>query len=64
MTATSVAEGGVRLPLCPLCHTRDEVLTPESLAAGATWVCTKCGQTWSAVRLETVAAYAQYAAAR
>ena len=64
MTAASIAETAVRLPVCPLCHTCAQAVTPESLAAGATWVCTTCGQSWSAERLETVAAYAQYAATR
>lgn len=50
-------------PVCPLCHTRDVQITAESLAAGDTWVCTTCGQRWSAARLETVAAYAEYTAA-
>jgi hypothetical protein len=49
-------------PACPLCHTVDRTTTPESLAAGATWVCGKCGQRWGAMRLATVAAYAEYVA--
>jgi transposase-like protein len=64
MRAASIAETALGVPVCPLCHTCDQVVTPESLAAGATWACTTCGQSWSAERLETVAAYAQYAAAR
>ena len=51
-------------PVCALCHTLDRTISAESLAAGATWACTRCGQTWSAARLETAAAYAQYTAAR
>ena len=51
-------------PDCPLCHTHDLTVTPESLSAGATWACTTCGQRWSAARLETAAAYARFAAAR
>lgn len=47
---------------CPLCHTAGRTVTPESLAGGARWACTTCGQTWSARRLEAAAAYAQYAA--
>jgi hypothetical protein len=54
---------GTLSPDCPLCHTRDGTVTPESLAAGATWRCTRCGQRWSAARLETAAVYARYAAA-
>lgn len=49
---------------CPLCHTIDQKVTSESLRAGASWACTRCGQTWDAQRLETAAAYAQFAAAR
>jgi len=50
-------------PSCPLCHTLDHTVTSESIAAGATWACITCGQVWSASRLQTAAAYAQYAAA-
>lgn len=52
----------VMSPACPLCHTLDQTVTAESLRAGANWVCTRCGQAWSAARLETAAAYTQYAA--
>ena len=48
---------------CALCYTVDETVTPASLRAGATWKCTRCGQTCSAERLETVAAYARFVAA-
>jgi transposase-like protein len=48
---------------CPLCHTVDETVTPEALEAGATWKCTRCGQTWSAERLERVAEYVRFEAA-
>ena len=56
------ALGGVVCPRCPLCHTLDRTVTAEALQAGAGWRCTACGQAWSARRLETVAAYAQYVA--
>jgi hypothetical protein len=49
-------------PVCALCHTLDRMISADSLAAGATWACSRCGQTWSADRLETAAAYARYAA--
>lgn len=49
-------------PTCPLCHTADTTVTPHSLNAGAFWACTRCGQTWDAGRLMTVAAYARYVA--
>ena len=63
MTSSLKAEPTLLAPVCPLCHRRDETVTPESLAAGATWACTTCGQRWSAARLGTAAAYAEYAAA-
>jgi hypothetical protein len=49
---------------CPLCHTVDTTLSGESFAAGIATTCPRCGQIWTAKRLETVAAYATYAAAR
>jgi transcription elongation factor Elf1 len=64
MTLEPVGETRAVTATCPLCHTADLLTTPDALAAGATWVCTTCGQRWSATRLETVAAYARYAAAR
>jgi ribosomal protein L37AE/L43A len=48
-------------PTCPLCHTLDHTITSRALAAGGTWRCTRCGQQWTAERLRTAAAYAQYA---
>lgn len=48
---------------CPLCHTPDHTVTPESLMAGAGWSCVRCGQKWTAARLETVAAYRRSVAA-
>jgi predicted Zn finger-like uncharacterized protein len=49
--------------ICPLCHAVDRTATSDSLAAGATWRCTRCGQTWSAERLERLAAYIRFDAA-
>ena len=49
-------------PTCPLCHTLNHTITSELLAAGALWTCTRCGQTWTAARLATAAAYARSAA--
>ena len=34
MRAASIAENALRLPVCPLCHTRDQAVTSESLAGG------------------------------
>lgn len=50
------------VPTCPLCHTVDVTVTLETLAAGAGWHCTMCGQRWDADRLATVLSYAQYVA--
>ena len=61
MAQTAVAADLSRT--CPLCHTADDTITPDSLRAGAAWACTRCGQSWSAARLEKAAAYAQYVAA-
>lgn len=47
---------------CPSCHTSDASLTNERLQAGVSWLCVRCGQRWDARRLETVAAYAAWAA--
>ena len=49
---------------CPLCHTVDTTLSSESFAAGIAATCPRCGQIWTAKRLETVAAYASYAVGR
>ena len=64
MTRESIAVTPAVAATCPLCHTADLLITADALAAGATWSCTTCGQRWSAARLETVAAYARYAASR
>lgn len=63
MTPVPMAQTPLLSPTCPLCHTLDQTVTSDSLAAGASWACTRCGQTWSATRLEKAAAYAQYATA-
>jgi transposase-like protein len=53
------------LPLasCPLCHTA-AALSAHAVAAGEHWRCVTCGQTWTAHRLETVAAYEAWVANR
>jgi transposase-like protein len=48
---------------CPLCHTVHESVPSALLQIGASWTCTRCGQTWTDGRLETVAAYTRYMAA-
>jgi hypothetical protein len=52
------------LPICPLCHTVDKTISPETLAAGGAWACTLCSQNWSQSRLDVVTAYKQYDLAR
>jgi transposase-like protein len=47
---------------CPLCHKVEETVTAAALQSGTSWACTRCGQTWSAERMETAAAYARYVA--
>jgi len=49
---------------CPLCHTVAPPATRETLTEGGDWRCPQCHQNWSAARLVTVAAYADYRAAR
>lgn len=49
---------------CPLCHTESARLSDETLAAGGHWRCTTCGQSWTAQRLATVAAYAAWLVSR
>ena len=47
------------IPTCPLCHTASSGVTPHALSEGAYWRCTRCGQMWDAVRLQTAANYAR-----
>jgi predicted Zn finger-like uncharacterized protein len=49
---------------CPLCHTASARLSDQAFAAGGHWRCTTCGQSWTAQRLATVAAYAAWVAGR
>jgi transposase-like protein len=49
---------------CPLCHTVHESVPSASLQADTSWTCRRCGQTWTPARLNTVAAYTRYKAAR
>lgn len=45
---------------CPLCRTTHTTMTIETVGKGADWQCARCGQTWSASRVATVAAYASW----
>jgi DNA-directed RNA polymerase subunit RPC12/RpoP len=47
---------------CPLCQTETPFST-ESLQTGESVTCPRCGQRWTAKRLETVVSYASYVAA-
>ena len=49
---------------CPLCHTTSPRLCDEAFAAGGHWRCSTCGQSWTAQRIATVAAYAAWVAGR
>jgi ribosomal protein L37AE/L43A len=49
---------------CPLCHTASARLADAAFAAGGYWRCTTCGQSWTAQRLATVAAYTAWVASR
>ena len=48
--------------ICPSCHTPHAFLMLETLKADDGWQCVTCGTRWNARRLETVAAYAAWAA--
>ena len=48
------------LAACPFCHTSLASLPHEAIRADDSWVCARCGQEWTAHRLETVAAYAAW----
>jgi hypothetical protein len=45
---------------CPSCRTTDATMTNDAVGKGADRRCGRCGQTWSATRLATVAAYAAW----
>jgi transposase-like protein len=51
------------LARCPLCHT-SATLSGKAVAAGEHWRCGTCGQSWTAQRLATVAAYEAWVASR
>ena len=63
MTMT-LASGAMAAVSCPLCHVVAPPAIVEALAAGGDWRCPQCDQNWSAARLATVAAYADYCASR
>lgn len=42
---------------CPLCHTRDRVVTNEAVSKGADWKCSRCSHPWDRMRLANAAAY-------
>jgi hypothetical protein len=58
------AAGATMAVSCPLCHVVAPPAICEALAAGGDWRCPQCDQNWSATRLATVAAYAEYCAKR
>ena len=63
MTLSSVAATTHELlgfATCPSCRTTDATMTNDTDGKGADWRCARCGETWSAGRLATVAAYAAW----
>jgi transcription elongation factor Elf1 len=64
MMMTSVLDRPTGLLTCPLCHRAFGAFVEETLAAGGGCQCGTCGQRWTATRLKTVAAYAQWVVAR
>jgi hypothetical protein len=62
-TPSGLAPELVGLAMCPSCHTQDRSMTYLAVSAGADWQCSRCGSRWDAVRLATVAAYAEWASA-
>jgi transposase-like protein len=49
------------IPTCPLCHTSTGAVTVHALREGASWRCTRCGQMWDAMRLQSAADYTRHA---
>ena len=45
---------------CPSCRTTDATMTKDAVGKGVDRRCARCGETWSATRLATVAAYATW----
>jgi predicted Zn finger-like uncharacterized protein len=45
---------------CPSCLTTDATTASDAGGKGADWRCGRCGQTWSATRMVTVAPYAAW----
>jgi len=65
MTAATSGVAPLAPPItCPLCHTAAPTVSAADLASGLGWRCGTCDQRWDAVRLATVAAYAQFVAER
>lgn len=62
-TPSALAPDLVGLAVCPSCHTQDLSMTNVAVHAGADWRCSRCGSRWDAVRLATVAAYAEWVSA-
>lgn len=46
--------------ICPSCHSAASSVTMASVEAGVAWRCTRCDQSWDAVRLATAAGYAAW----
>jgi ribosomal protein L37AE/L43A len=59
-TLSAIAPELLGFATCPSCRTTDATMTNEALGKGVDWQCARCGQNWSATRLATVAAYANW----
>ena len=59
----TIESPGAPLARSPLGHTA-ATLSEQARTQGELWRCVTCGQTWTAQRLETVAAYEVWAARR
>jgi transposase-like protein len=51
-------------PKCPLCQHTSGTLAEHAPATAGHWRCVTCGQSWTAQRLATVAAYEAWAVTR
>ena len=60
----AVNSGLLQTATCPLCHTDEAETTDHALTCDERWRCARCGQRWSARRIATVAAYAEWAPQR
>lgn len=58
--ASPATDGNSVLAVCPLYRTVADFTTTADVAAGASWRCVRCGQSWTASRITAVMPYARY----